>query len=290
MADQEGRDQDPRPSAPSRTRQVIFSADDFGLSAAVNDGIERAHREGVLTQCSLMVAGDAVEDAVRRAHTMPGLRVGLHLVVIEGRAVLPPSDIPGLVGPDGWFPSDQARLGVRYFFLPSIRRQLRAEIAAQFETFASTGLTLNHADAHKHMHLHPTVGRLLIEEGARHGLRAIRIPSEPVGVMAQCGVPPTIGARALQQGTRVLRAQARRAGLSVNDHVFGVAWSGAVTEARLLALAPHLPPGQTEIYTHPAAGRDNLLDRLMPTYQHEQELAALLSPALRQAYSEFLPK
>ena len=271
-------------------RRVVFSADDFGLSEAVNEGIERAHREGVLTQCSLMVAGGAADDAVRRARTMPNLRVGLHLVVIEGRAVLPPSEIPGLVGADGWFPSGQARLGVRYFFRPAIRRQLRAEIAAQFEAFASTGLTLNHADAHKHMHLHPTVGRLLIEEGQKHGLCAIRIPSEPVNVMAQCGVPPTLGAKAMQHGTRILRAQASRAGLSVNDHVFGLAWSGAVTETRLLALAPHLPEGQTEIYTHPAAGRDALLDRLMPTYQHEAELQALLSPAIREAYREYLPK
>jgi len=270
----------------SWTSRVIFSADDFGLSEAVNEGVERAYRDGVLRQCSLMVAGEAATDAVRRARSMPGLRLGLHLVVIEGRSVLPASVVPDLVDASGWFSSDQLRLGLRYHFRPRVRRQLRAEIAAQFAAFAATGLDLHHADAHKHMHLHPTVGRLLIEEGARYGLNRVRVPFEPVAVMARCGVVPGLGARAMAAGTSVLRRQITQAGMTATDQVFGLAWSGAVTEARLLALAEHLPPGETEIYTHPAAGRDALLDRLMPDYQHEAELAALLSPAVRDAYKE----
>ena len=65
-------------------RRVIFSADDFGLTAAVNEAVERAHRDGILDQASLMVAGPAAADAIARARGMPSLRVGLHLVVIEG--------------------------------------------------------------------------------------------------------------------------------------------------------------------------------------------------------------
>src|SRR5271166_2514896 len=105
-------------------KRVIFSADDFGLTPAVNEAIERAHREGILDQASLMVAGAAADDAVRRARATPSLRVGLHLVVIEGQAVSPPSEIPDIVDSNGQFPSDQARLGLRYFFRPSARRQL----------------------------------------------------------------------------------------------------------------------------------------------------------------------
>ncbi len=266
-------------------RKVIFSADDFGLSEAVNEGIERAHRDGLLGSASLMVSGAAANDAVRRAKTMPGLRVGLHLVVIEGRPILPVSEVPDLIDANGEFPSDQLRLGLRYFFLPEIRRQLRAEIAAQFAAFAETGLTLDHADAHKHMHLHPTVGAMMIDAGWSHGLRAMRIPAEPVDVMAACGVAPSLGARAMHAWTRVLRRQASRVGLTVNDQVFGLAWSGGMTEERLLLLAEKLPYGVSEIYVHPAAGRDAILDRLMPAYQHEGELQALCSPHVRAAFS-----
>src|SRR5947209_7531110 len=108
-----------------------------------------------------MVAAPATADAVRRARALPRLRVGLHLVTIEGPAVLARSAIPHLIDARGWFPSDQFRLGCRYFFSAAARRQLAAEIRAQYEAFAATGLELDHLDAHKHMHLHPVVGRLL---------------------------------------------------------------------------------------------------------------------------------
>jgi hopanoid biosynthesis associated protein HpnK len=268
--------QRPRPS-------LALTADDFGLSPSVNEGIERAHRDGVLTAASLMVGGLAVADAVARARRNPHLRVGLHLVLVEGPAVLPPSDIPDLVDASGQFPSDQARLGVDYFFRPRVRRQLAAEIRAQFAAFAATGLTLDHADAHKHMHLHPTVGAMMLCIGREFGLHTVRVPAEPPEVMAECGVPATLGARAMYAWSRLLRRQVRRAGMAASDAVFGLAWSGHMTEDRLLRLIPHLPRGTSEIYFHPAAGRDAVIDALMPDYRHEAELAALCSPAVRAA-------
>ncbi len=262
-------------------KRVILTADDFGLSVAVNEAVERAHRDGVLTSASLMVTGDAVADAVRRARAMPRLRVGLHLVLVEGRSVLPHAAIPDLVDRQQWFGSDQWRRGFAYFFRPAVRRQLAAEIAAQFAAYAATGLKLDHADAHKHMHVHPTVGRLLIDIGRSHGLPYVRIPAEPPAVLAACGERRAIGARALFLWTRVLREQARRAGLAVPDQVFGIAWSGHMTLPRLRRLVPRLPAGVSELYFHPAAHREATLAALMPDYEQEAELAALLDPELR---------
>ena len=262
---------------------MILTADDFGLSDAVNEGIERAHRDGVLTHASLMVAGEAAADAVRRAQRMPGLQVGLHLVVIEGPAVLPPAAIPALADAQGRFGAEQVRRGLRYFLRPAARRQLAAEIRAQFAAFAATGLPLAHADAHKHMHLHPTVGRLMLRIGREFGLPRIRVPAEPPAVLAACGAAPGAGARVLYAWTRVLRAQARAAGIATDDAVFGLAWSGHMTEPRVLRLLAHLPPVCSEIYFHPASRRDAAIARLMPEYEHTAELAALLSPAVRAA-------
>jgi hopanoid biosynthesis associated protein HpnK len=257
-------------------RIVTFSADDFGLTEAVNAGIERAHRDGVLQAASLMVGGAAAADAVRIARAYPSLRVGLHLVVIEGPAVLAPLEIPGLVDADGQFPPDQLALGLRYFFRPDVRRQLRAEIRAQFTAFAATGLVLDHANAHKHMHLHPTVGAMMLDIGRGFGLRRIRVPAEPPSVLARCGTRVGWGDRLLYRWTGVLRRQAVAAGVAVNDHCFGLAWSGHMTTDRVRCLLANLPDGDCEIYFHPAAGRDAVLDRLMPDYEHEAELAALL--------------
>ncbi len=268
-------------------RRVLFIADDFGLSEAVNEGVERAFRDGVLTGASLMVGGAAAQDAVRRAQRNPGLAVGLHLVVVEGPAVLPAGTIPLLLGPDGGFPSDQVAMGWRYFFRPEVRRQLLAEIAAQFAAFAATGLPLAHVDAHKHMHLHPTVGAAMVREAAARGRSVrVRVPCEPAAVLARLGEWPGVGARLLAQWTRLLRHQVRRAGLPCAQATFGLAWSGHFRSEKLLRLLPLLPEGVSEIYFHPAQGRDATLARLMPDYEHEAELAALCSSAVRAVLAQ----
>lgn len=130
-----------------------------------------------------MVAAPAAADAVARARLLPGLRVGLHLVLIDGEAVLPPGEIGGLVGADGRFTESQIGAGLGYFFKPGIRRQLAAEVRAQFEAFRATGLSLDHVNAHQHLHLHPTVARLVVEIGRAYGMRAVRLPSEPVAAL-----------------------------------------------------------------------------------------------------------
>jgi hopanoid biosynthesis associated protein HpnK len=238
----------------------------------------------VLTHASLMVAGPAAADAVARAKRLPDLHVGLHLVAVEGPAVLPAGQIPLLVGASGWFPSDQLALALLYAFSPAARRQLAQETEAQFASFAATGLALSHADAHKHMHLHPYLARLLIETGLRYGLRRVRVPAEPPAVMRRLGEPVGPGAYALHAWTRLLRRKARRAGMSIPDNVFGLAWSGHMTEARVLALLD-VAGGtgeDTELYFHPATHQNDLLRRLMPGYRPAAELSALTSQAVRE--------
>ncbi len=265
------------------TRSITITGDDFGLSEAVNEGIERAHRDGVLTHASLMVAGPAAFDAVQRARRLRTLRVGLHVVAVDGPALLPAAEIPDLVDERGWFHADQRALALEYAFVPSIRKQLAAEIRAQFAAFAATGLRLDHADAHKHMQLHPTVGRLLLEAGAQHDLRRVRVPAEPPRVLRKCGVKPSFGGRALYRWTKRFRRQAEAAGMATTGAVFGIAFSGHMTEAHVLQLLANLPDGDVELYFHPAARRDELLQSLMPGYEHTGELAALLSPRVRAA-------
>jgi hopanoid biosynthesis associated protein HpnK len=253
---------------------VIFSADDFGLTVSVNEAVELAHTQGVLSQASLMVAAPAAADAVRRARALPGLNVGLHLVLVDGDSVLGHARLPNITGPDGRFPREPAGLGVRYFFSNAARRELRAEIRAQFAAFAATGLELHHADAHKHMHLHPTVGRMMIEIGREFGLRRIRVPAEPPWVLRRCGERVKPRDWALFLWTRLLRWQAR--GLAGPDQVFGIKWSGHITLARVRRLLAQMPPGESEIYFHPATARDKILTALMPEYEHVAELEALL--------------
>jgi hopanoid biosynthesis associated protein HpnK len=256
---------------------VIFSADDFGLTLSVNEAVEIAHRDGVLTQASLMVAAPAAADAVARAKRLPDLRVGLHLVLVDGDSLLGHAQLPTITGPDGRFSAEQVRRGFTYFFSPAARRELAREIRAQFAAFAATGLALHHADAHKHMHMHPTVARLMMEIGEGFGLSRIRVPAEPPAVLRRCGARPGASAHALYQWSKRLRSMSRRHGLASPEHVFGIRWSGQMTEARVRTLLAHLPEGQSEIYFHPASHQDAYLRRLMPGYQPVAEFEALLA-------------
>ena len=92
-------------------RRLIVTGDDFGLAVPVNEAIEEAHRHGILTAASLMVGAEAAADAVERARRLPSLRVGLHLVLVEGRSVLPPEAIPDLVDRHGEFSPRLVRAG-----------------------------------------------------------------------------------------------------------------------------------------------------------------------------------
>src|SRR5277367_5894882 len=144
---------------------LIVTADDFGLHEAVNEAVEQASLAGVLTAASLMVAAPAAADAIRRARMLPNLRTGLHLVLADGRAMLAPELIPGLADAAGRMNGRMFVKGVRFFLLPSLRRQLEAEIRAQFCAYARTGLELDHVNVHKHFHLHPTILEMLLRIG-----------------------------------------------------------------------------------------------------------------------------
>ncbi|MDE2181993.1 MAG: hopanoid biosynthesis-associated protein HpnK [Alphaproteobacteria bacterium] len=258
-------------------RGLIVTADDFGAAREVNDAVEIAHRDGILTAASLMVAAPAAADAVKRAKAMPQLGVGLHLVLVEGRPMMPPSTIPALVGADGNFRLDMVRESFEMVLRASLRRQLAEEIEAQFQAFAATGLKLDHVNTHKHFHLHPVIAGLILSIGRKYGLRSMRVPYEPPSLLRR--IEPVHGTGRIERiWARHLRRRLGRAGVWSPDRVFGLAWSGAMTAARLTALLSLLPDGITEIYTHPATAGG--FAGAAQGYRYGDELAAVASKQL----------
>ena len=237
-------------------KRLIITADDFGLSPAVNQAIEQAYTEGILTTTSLMAGADYAEDAVECALRNPGLKVGLHVAVTRARPVLPVREIPDLVDSDGKLPGQLFQSGVRYFFLPKIRNQLEREITAQFEAFKSYGLKLDHVNAHNHMHLHPTVFSIILKVGRRYGMRSVRIPYEPLLPLWRSG-SDNLMQRAfmnlfLGPWVALQRARLPRAGVNSNDFLFGLYDTGRMGVDCIKRLLPSLPEGVSEIYFHPA--------------------------------------
>lgn len=265
-------------------RQLIVTADDFGLAEAVNEAIERGNRQGILTTASLMVAAPATADAVERARRLPGLHVGLHVVLVNGTPALPPARVPLLVDHEGRFESDLFRAGVRYFFTPGIRAQLEAEIRAQFEAFAATGLPLDHVNAQNHFHVHPTVLSLILKVGREFGMRAVRIPQEPFWPSWQA-MRTRPGARFanwafLLPWLGLMRARLHAAGVVTNDYVFGMNDTGHMTPQRVRRFLAALPHGTCELYVHPATHAWR--GAFPPDYDFAGEFASLIDPQVLQ--------
>ncbi len=271
-------------------RQVIVTSDDFGLSAGVNRAVEKAWRDGVLTCASIMPGAEAFDDAVEVALRNPGLQIGLHLTLVQGRAVLPAAELAGLTDRDGNFPDDPVAAGMRYFFDAGLRGPLRREIEAQIVRVKEAGLDLSHIDGHLNINLHPTVFGILSELMPRHGISTFRLSRERLlhnlshdrERIAGKAVERVIFGALSRHAARELKLRS----IMAADEVKGVLNSGRMTEAYVLAILPGLGKGTSELYFHPGILPDAEITRRMPDYRHEAELAAITSPAVRHRLNE----
>ena len=250
-------------------KRLVVTADDFGNDVAVNEAVEIAHAQGILTAASLMVGGPAVADAVARAKRRPTLGVGLHLTLVDGTPVLPPEQVPGLVDGNGRFRDNMALAGAAMFFLPVTRRQLAAEIAAQIRRLRGDRAAAR--PRQRPQALPPPPDDRRADRDHRRTLRPARRPrpararrtvaDRPLGATGGSTFPPPRHRRP----RRRVRAEAFRR-------------DDRPTDLRDAIAA--LPNGLSEIYLHPAS-RDDYPGH-GPAYRHRDELAALLDPRVAE--------
>jgi len=247
----------------STQRRLIVNADDFGGSEEINEAVIRAFQEGVLTSASLMVTGPAAEQAVKLAKENPGLAVGIHLVTVVGRSVLPHSEIPTLVDEDGNFSNNPVLAGLKYFFSPRARLELRKELAAQFARFQSTGLQLSHIDGHLHLHVHPVIFNAALDLGAKYGCSHMRVPVEERRLALEFDrtniLQKSIFTLLFGGLARYMKRKLRKRGFTFSTRVYGNLQSGRMTEGYFLYALDNLAAGTSEIYFHPAIYADDKL-------------------------------
>jgi hopanoid biosynthesis associated protein HpnK len=236
--------------------ELIINADDFGASDEVNEAIITAHREGILTSCSMMVTGDAFQQAVRLAKQNKGLAVGIHLVTVKGRSVLPPSQIPLLVDANGNFEDNPTIAGLKYFLQKNARRQLKQELAAQFARFVETGLRISHIDSHLHMHVHPVIFQAALELGRQYEVFRMRLPLDDFRLICRLyghlSPSKAITASIFYLLCSRMKKRLNKEAFIFPVRVYGHLCSGEMTEEIVLSILDHLQSGINEIYFHPA--------------------------------------
>jgi chitin disaccharide deacetylase len=235
--------------------RLLWSADDFGFSGPVNEGIALAHRQGLVRNASLLAAGAAFEPAVRLARELPGLDLGVHLAAVELRALAPRERIPGLASPEGLLPRSHAEFLARYLTGRIRPAAVEAEWAAQIERVRDAGLGPVYLDSHQHLHVLPGLFEATLRLARRFGIRAVRTPGDVAP--GRCGpVRRALLGQLFRLGRRA-RTLARREGLFSADATLGIVEAGRVSAERIRAALPWLLARgirTCELVGHPGMG------------------------------------
>lgn len=271
----------PPPGFPPCSR-LIVNADDFGLSTRINEGIVRAHQQGIVTSTSLMAGGRAFDHGVQCWRDTPTLDIGAHLTVVAERPVLGrPSS---LTGADGRFPSSAGAFLGRFLSGAIRRADVAAEWAAQIECILDQGIRVTHLDSHQHLHILPGLADLAWDLAARYSIPFVRVPVEnPLrGQWAsRRDFERILGATALGVCWTLARLTgagtlSRRAPSFLGFHA-----GGRLDNSRLERLLRTLQPGRTyELMCHPGLRPDEP-EIVSWGYGHEGEMHALTNPAIR---------
>jgi hopanoid biosynthesis associated protein HpnK len=274
-------------------KKLILNADDFGMTLGVNEGIVRAHREGILTSTTLMATGDAFDDAVARAKASPALGVGCHVVLTGGSALSAREKIPSLVDSAGRLPESLPAFVAKVTSGGIKIAEIETEIRAQIERIRAAGIEPSHVDSHKHTHAHPQIMHALGRVARELKVPCVRKPVENLGDSwkAVMGTSRSSSQLAAAAAVRALSANfhdvARSYGLAAPDYFLGLATTGQLGPDALAQLIGRVREGTTEIMLHPGICDADLRavgGRLVE--QRELELNALLSPESKKAVAQ----
>lgn len=164
---------------PILNKNLIVTADDFGISPGVNEAIIKAHVDGALTNASLLANSSHLEAAIRLANdTTPGLKLGLHINLTGGKPLLPPSDVPNLVDKKGKFKHGPIGLLLQTIVKPSIINEIRNEIEAQIKKLKNLGVNIEHIDGHHHIQMIPKIFPIIEKFSNIYIIPRIRIVNE----------------------------------------------------------------------------------------------------------------
>ncbi len=260
---------------------LIVSADDFGLTERVSEGIIDAHERGVVSSTSVIAVAPAFEFSAKRLRDVPTLGVGAHFTAVgEDPPLLSAREIPTLVDKNGNFWTNWKS------FLPRAAAgridfdDLRREFAAQLEAIKSAGLVVDHFDTHQHIHMWPAVSDVLLELGDANDVHAIRV------MRSDARGPVSVTVRRLAGR---LEKQLRERNWAWTASATGLDGAGSMGLSEMVAAVERLASSGTpssELASHPGLPDDPERVRYRWNYMWDVEYEALCSETIRVAIDE----
>ena len=257
-------------------RKLIVTADDVGLHPAMTTGALRAHRGGIVTACSVVANGSAIDDAIARLRDAPTLSIGVHLTLVGELPLRKPIEIPSLVDTHGRLYTSFTRFVPRYFAgairLPDVERELRAQI----EKVLNADLPVRHVNGHQHLHLLPRIFELVVRLCGEYQIAYVRTVSEET-TWSMRGASIAV----LSNMGRLDRKHVST--VRTNDRTIGVTDAGHLDAERLIALLDEVS-GVTELVCHPASwGEGEAAPPYAWNYHWREETEALCDSEVRAA-------
>lgn len=241
--------------------RLIINVDDYGLTEGVNEAVCRLHDAGIVTSTSLMVAGPALAHGMRLLEARPNLGVGLHVALVAAPALLPREQVSHITDEQGRLSGRHAAAGCRYTFLPACRREMRAELAAQFQAFARLGIPWSHVDSHRHFHLTPSLFGPMADEARRHRVPGFRVPEDDWELYQRIDPEDAARQRGLARVFSLLcggqRARLARLGFRSPARCYGLFRTLRLDAEYLVRLVGEMPEGDFELHCHPDLSTDS---------------------------------
>ena len=262
-------------------KRLIVTADDFGLTHSINEGILMAVREGVVTNINLITTGDAANEAIGIIKYDKIPEIGVHLALTETRPVTSVRLIASLVDESGSFPATRIEFLRRLFSGKIDMEHVKTELKSQMDKAAHSGARITNLSSHEHLHMIPKIFRIIMDLAKEYKVRYIRVLKKEI-------IRPPFSINKIFRYAVVgyfhpgMEKSFKRSDLKAADHFLGFLDSGAIGEGVLLRMLADIKEGVTELVTHPGFLDPVVLQRYRFHRNCEEELHALTSPRVKR--------
>lgn len=155
-------------------KQLIITADDYGMSKAVNEAIEAGMSAGLITSTNVMTNMPVYKDAKWLKDKHPNISVGLHWTLSgAGKPVSSIGDVPTLVNEKGdFFPYVDFRKRYRKGLIKN--EEILLELRNQFDLFYGLMGMPDYWNTHQNTHVDFKIYQLFVELASELHIPAMR--------------------------------------------------------------------------------------------------------------------
>ena len=257
--------------------KLIVNADDLGRTVRINEGIQKAFREGILSSTSVVANSPAFDHGLTVARANPSLGVGIHLTLTE-YPPLTDSEYLRMLARKNF---GRAFLSLTYATSAQLR-EVEKEFHAQIEKTLAHGIRPTHLDGHNHVHVHPRLAGVVTRLAREYSLRYVRLPRERLTYGKGVGRYIQKVMLALVCG---LDTMTWKSSLRWPDEFHGFTEGGGLTREKVLGILRRLRPGINELMCH--VGTENDDPPFSIGYRWLDELGAITSFTKEQLQREF---